>query len=189
MTTTPLCFVDVESTGLDPRIHQPWEVCVWRQDAPEPATMLLRHTLDYAMTEALEIGGYWHRRPAMQPGEGERETAARTLTALLHGATLVGSNPSFDAAMLTQFLGYSPWHHRLIDVSQGAMWILGLDRPPGLAKAAGLLRDRGFEIPEADHTAEGDVRATRAVYLALRELQSTIGEHRAAKPATRGGAR
>lgn len=165
---SPLGFIDCESTGLDPRIHQPWEVCVWREDAPEPTTLWLEHTLDYADPKALEINGY-HRRGWQAPKEGN--TARRTLATLLAGVTLVGSNPGFDAAMIRQFLGFEPWHHRMVDVSQGAMWVLGLERPPGLAKAGELLRDRGFEIPEADHTAEGDVRATRAVYYALGSLR------------------
>jgi hypothetical protein len=50
------------------------------------------------------------------------------------------------------------------------MWVFGLDRPPGLAKAVELLRGRDFEIPDADHTAEGDVRATRAVFYALKAI-------------------
>lgn len=29
MTAGPLCFIDVEATGLDPRIHQPYEVAWW----------------------------------------------------------------------------------------------------------------------------------------------------------------
>ena len=47
------------------------------------------------------------------------------------------------------------------------MWVLSYDQPRGLAKVAEHLTDLGFPIPSPDHTAEGDVRATRAVYQAL----------------------
>jgi hypothetical protein len=50
------------------------------------------------------------------------------------------------------------------------MWVFGWDRPKGLADVATACRERGYEIPEPDHTAEGDVRTTRAVYEALRFL-------------------
>ena len=33
------------------------------------------------------------------------------------------------------------------------------------------LRAEGYDIPEPDHTAEGDVRTTRAVYEALRAFR------------------
>lgn len=193
--TTPICFIDCETTGLDSRIHQPYEVSAWIAHWERPYTARLAHTLEYADPGALKIGGYFERGFAPFDGPPRWGNAAGadrlTLTDLLQGVTLVGSNPSFDAQMLRRAIGCEVWHHRLIDVSQGAMWLLGLDRPPGLARAAELLRDRGFEIPDADHTAEGDVRATRAVYEALRDLQSTIGAHQAAKPGTTitGGAR
>jgi len=169
MTTTPLCFIDVETTGLDSRIHQPYEVCYWHEDAEEPRTIRLPHTLEHADGGALRIGGYFDRH--MSPYADPSGAVAADLVRVLRGVTLVGSNPSFDAGMLRTVIGTEVWHHRLIDVSQAAMWVLGLDRPPGLAKAADLLRDKGFVIPEADHTAEGDVRATRAVYMALDGLR------------------
>ncbi len=167
MTSSRLCFADVESTGLDPRIHQPYEVSWWRENQDRPSTAALPHTLEHADAAALRIGGYFDRGFAPFGDRARDRRVAADLARDLRGVTLVGSNPSFDAAMLTRVIGCPVWHHRLIDVSQGAMWVLGLDRPPGLAVASTMLRDRGFDIPEPDHTAEGDVRATRAVYHAL----------------------
>lgn len=166
---TTLCFIDTETTGLDPRIHQPYEVCVWREDWPEPATYYPGHTLEHADAVALRVGGYFDRgfRPTPDNSLGTPGHLAKHL----HGVTLVGSNPAFDAAMLTRLIGAPVWHHRMIDVAQGAMWVMGLDRPEGLAAVASRLREHGYEIPEPDHTAEGDVRTTRAVYDALREIR------------------
>jgi hypothetical protein len=159
-----LCFIDTETTGLDARIHQPYEVCYWHENRPEPVTDWLDHDLTHADQRALEIGGYWTRgasRPYM------RRTSPADLAQALEGVTLVGSNPAFDAAMLTRYIGTAVWHHRLINVSEGAMWIFGWQRPKGLSDVATECRDRGHEIPEPNHTAEGDVRTTRAVYEAL----------------------
>lgn len=169
---TTLCFIDTETTGLDPRIHQPYEVCVWREDETYPGTLTLPHSLEYADQAALRIGGYHER--GFTPFETNGQTERRLLMKALTGATLVGSNPAFDAAMMTRFVGTAIWHHRLVNVSEGGMWVFGWDRPKGLADVATECRVRGYEIPEPDHTAEGDVRTTRAVYDALRAISSEV---------------
>lgn len=167
---SPLCFIDTETTGLDPRIHQPYEVCIWREDEEAPVTITLPHTLEFADPQALQIGKYYELGRA--PFEDGAGWVARQLLARLRGATLVGSNPAFDAAMLTRYIGAPVWHYRLINVAEGAMWKFGWERPKGLATVRDELVARGFDIPEPDHTAEGDVRTTRAVYYALREVAS-----------------
>lgn len=172
---TTLCFIDTETTGLDPRIHQPWEVSIWRTDWTDPWTAILPHTLDFADPAALNIGG-WHKRGCggLMADDGARGRYVPLMADLLNGVTLVGSNPAFDAAMMTRFIGTAVWHHRLINVAEGAMWLFGWDRPKGLADVTAELRERGHDIPEPDHTAEGDVRTTRAVYYALREERGRL---------------
>ena len=166
--STTLCFIDTETTGLDPRIHQPYEVCYWLED-DDPRTMLLPHTLEHADGQALNVGRYFAR--GFKPLTGGPEYFAAELAYALTGVTLVGSNPAFDAAMLTRFIGAPVWHHRLINVAEGAMWVFNWDRPKGLADVAKRCRAEGYDIPEPDHTAEGDVRTTRAVYEALRAFR------------------
>ena len=73
--------------------------------------------------------------------------------------------------MLTRLIGAPVWHHRMIDVSNVAMMVFNWDRPRGLADVVQAVRAEGYEVPEPDHTAEGDVRATRAVYVALRHIR------------------
>ena len=168
--STTLCFIDTETTGLDSRIHQPYEVAWWLEDESEPRSAWLQHTLDHADQRALDVGGYWDRKAyAAMDGGWMQVALPRTLALILQGVTLVGSNPAFDAAMLTRYIGSPVWHYRLVNVAEGAMWVFGWDRPKGLADVIAELRERGYVIPEADHTAEADVRVTRAVYYALRE--------------------
>ena len=164
-----LCYIDTETTGLDPRIHQPYEVALWREDKPEPARFDLPHSLEHADQQALRIGGYFDRH--MAPFADGNGFERRMLIRALQGVTLVGSNPAFDAAMLTRVIGAPVWHHRMIDVAAAGMWVFDWDRPKGLADVATACRERGYDIPEPDHTAEGDVRATRAVYEALRAIR------------------
>lgn len=166
--STTLCFIDTETTGLDPDLHAAYEVCWWLEDS-DPVTALLPHSLAGADEKALEIGGY-HRRGVKPGWHSERRAARRRLRRDLVGVTLVGSNPAFDASFLRKTLGCTPWHHRLINVAEGGMWVFGWDRPKGLADVAAECRTRGYEIPEPNHTAEGDVRTTRAVYEALRAI-------------------
>ncbi|HJR88958.1 MAG TPA: hypothetical protein VJ782_02230 [Aeromicrobium sp.] len=171
---TTLCFIDTETTGLDARIHQPYEVCFWREDSDGPTTLNLPHSLEFADATALGIGGYHDRGFTPHDYTQMANTCRFKLVANLRGVTLVGSNPAFDAAMLTRFIGAPVWHYRLINVAEGGMWTFGWDRPKGLADVAAECRSRGYEIPEPDHTAEGDVRATRAVYEALRSIRMAV---------------
>jgi hypothetical protein len=166
---TILCFIDTETTGLDSRIHQPYEVCYWREDQERPQTAALPHSLEHAYGSALRIGGYFDRD--FRPETDRNDYWVQHLARALHGVTLVGSNPAFDAAMMTRFIGTAVWHHRLINVAEGGMWTFGWHRPKGLADVATECRERGYQIPEPDHTAEGDVRTTRAVYEALRAIR------------------
>ena len=167
---TVLCYIDTETTGLDPRIHQPYEVSYWREDEPAPTTLLLPSDLKYADIQALRIGGYFERVLPLLPVEMNLNGFADMVRSLVD-VTLVGSNPAFDAAMLTRAIGTPVWHYRLINVAEGAMWLFDWDRPKGLADITAHLRELGHEIPEPDHTAEGDVRTTRAVYEALRAMR------------------
>lgn len=167
--STTLCFIDTETTGLDPDRHEAYEVCWWLEGAHSPASGLLPHSLANAEKIALEVGDYHGR--AIKPGwHSDRKALRRRLRVDLTGVTLVGSNPAFDASFLRRTLQCSPWHHRLINVAEGGMWVFGWDRPKGLADVADECRERGFDIPDPDHTAEGDVRTTRAVYEALRAI-------------------
>lgn len=168
MTDTRLCFIDLETTGLDARIHQPWEVCFWHEDHDRPLTYGLSHTLDHADPQALTVGRYWDRHDVAPV------TDTAYLARHLRGVTLVGANPAFDAAFLANAIGTQVWHYRLIDVCAGAMWLLGWDRPRSLIDTAAILRDEGFLIHEPDHTAEGDVRAVRDVYRALRTMKQAV---------------
>ncbi|MFF1297973.1 MULTISPECIES: exonuclease domain-containing protein [unclassified Streptomyces] len=118
-----LAFGDVESTGLDPFLHDPWEVAVvLRVDGrDEEHVFRIEPDLTNADPESLRINRYFERTSAPGWKWDDRETAARHLYELLDGAVLIGSNPAFDAEMLTHLLGRyfdnpRPWHYRTIDV-------------------------------------------------------------------------
>ncbi len=162
--TTALVFLDTETTGLDPVLHEVWEIA-WAINGGSTTSRVVPHSIATADPKALEMNGYVGRGLGV-PGDPWADIELRSDLAR---ATIVGANPAFDTAFLRARWGVAPWHHRLIDVESMALGILGYERPKGLHALAADLRDRGHEIPEPDHTAAADVATTRAVYGALRK--------------------
>jgi hypothetical protein len=156
-----LIYLDTETTGLDPYLHYVWEIAYAVDDGPILSS-IVRHSSRNADPEALEVGRYWDR---LSSGEFDNRATWEfedTLRAALDGATLVGANPAFDAAMLRARWDAAPWRYRLFDIEAYAMPALGLSEPKGLAYVAEQL---GVEQP--DHTAACDVRVLRECHREL----------------------
>lgn len=162
-----MVVVDVETTGLDPTLHWAYEAAWWTLGVDEaPNVIRLPHTLDHADPRALQVGDYWGR--GFLP---IADAATYRLRKALVDVTLVGANPAFDAGFLRRALGCQTWHHRMVDVEVMAWTLFGWDELKGLRELAAHLRGDGWDIPEPDHTAAGDVLTTRAVFYALMELR------------------
>lgn len=145
MTETTLCFIDTETTGLDPDHHEIWEVALIKRYGEGPRigeedSYVWQLPVDLAEADpiALNIGRFHDRRwpqaypdqPAESADEGlsgERVVHpdnmwlwAKEFVALTRGAHLVGNVVSFDAERLWKLLrkhGQCPmWHYHLIDV-------------------------------------------------------------------------
>lgn len=162
-----LVYLDIETTGLDPLRHDVVE-CAWAVEDGEVRSFVPEHSLAFADGQALTVNRYFDRD--LDRRTDDTWLMQRELVRDLQGATIVGSNPAFDTAFLRRKIGYAPWHHRLIDVSNVAMMVFDWTRPRGLVDVVEELRALGHTVPSPDHTAAGDVEATRAVYLALREI-------------------
>ena len=160
---TPLVFLDLETTGLDPERHEPWEMAYAVDDGPI-LSAVVPHALYSPDPRALKLNGYLDRAIDAPHDEAFEDL----LRVRIDGATLVGANPAFDAAFLRARWGYAPWHHRLWDVEAYAAGVHNLDSVPGLASIAKVLREEGHVIPEPDHSAAGDVATLRACFHALR---------------------
>lgn len=206
--TRQCVVVDCETTGLDPQVDVVVEISWWNLSTGEHGCFVPVHNVAWVLGDpdhevALELNGY-RRRLANAPQDVDG-SALKRLAGQLDGATLAGSNPTFDVGFLGPLLageGHARgWHHRLLDVSAFAAGRLGLvgNQPrrvrhdgrhqarlqhprgftaelPGLYALAALLNEqRNLDIPPPDHTATGDVRTTG---LCLRAL----GPHRPGVP-------
>lgn len=133
-----LAFVDTETTGLDVRRHDAWEIAVILRGPADQDTELLfqvRTSLHNADPKALEIGGHAERfwvpdgsfavslptkNTAVVTPLTERELMTQLMDTL-DTAVLVGSNPAFDDRFLSKLFhgaGVEPgWHYRTVDVA------------------------------------------------------------------------
>lgn len=193
--------LDLETTGLEtvengpnPRAT-PLEIAAIAYDpnAGEAAphgqiVSFVPHHDQRAMLETVEFGAlatnrYFERRlfDAMDtPADTGRHIDA--LVELLDGATIVGSNPAYDAAILWPWLrerlpenkrGRAPWRFRLFDVEAATMTAHNLDAIPSLDRCATLWNvERPAGTP---HSALGDAMTTCEVFDAIRQWSGLIG--------------
>lgn len=153
---TTLCFIDTETTGLDPARHEIWEVaCSIRPKTGDERCYVWQLPVDLsrADTIALNIGRFNERRYEHDDGEanGHNGTMAAVVkrenmpawaaefARLTWGAHLIGCVPSFDENRLERLLrkhGACPgWHYQPIDVeTMAAGYVIGYGR--GIAAAA-----------------------------------------------------
>lgn len=191
-STTPLAFVDTETTGLDPFLHDAWEyaVILRTNGHDEEHTYRIEPDLTNADPKALEINPYWQRTSAPGWEWDDRRTAATSLYALLNGAVMIGSNPAFDAGMIANLFGRyyaqpQPWHYRVVDIAtlaagflHGALAI-GDPNPRMPYSSRDLSRAVGVQPPGDDgHQALVDARWARDVYDAV--MHGQLAEEQAA---------
>lgn len=136
ITAERLAFLDTETTGLDPRIHDAWEVAVVVRDPGMPDeeyVWQVRPDLAEADPEALKIGRFEERFCVPDGWDAVRTEAGKPIMRLklheflmdlqdvLRKAMIIGSNPGFDVAFLTVLLQRQPspfrlpWHYRTVD--------------------------------------------------------------------------
>lgn len=170
-----IVYLDTETTGLDPALHEVWEIAWAVDDGPVQAAFVAHH-LAGADQDALRIGGHDVRCGPHPYGKvmfwnsGFEDELRDALT----GNTLCAANPAFDAAFLRARWRQAPWKYRLLDVESYAMGAFGWTEPKGLRDIRSALTGDGFDIPAPDHTAAADVECVRACYRALRHLYGGI---------------
>lgn len=166
----PLVVVDVETNGLNRKRHCAVEVAWWNLHTDERGSFVPIHNVSKVLARA-DVRALRLNRYIDRLAEAKQDVDYVELNRLhdqLVDATLVGSNPGFDAAFLAAMfrrggrLNVEPWHYRLFDVVPYAAGALGWDNLMGLRALCGELH---VDLP--DHSAEADVTATGQCLLAL----------------------
>lgn len=177
-----LAFIDTETTGLDPDLHEIWEVgLILRQEVGDidHRWLLPVERLAAADAYALALGGFHTRHPqgllGDQLGKIERaklvpiEQFAHEFGALTFGAHLVGNTVAFDDDRLRRLFrscGMTHgWDYHLVDVAALAAGRYGYVPPWRWVKflASAGLDPAAYEA----HTALGDAAAARDLYDAI----------------------
>lgn len=190
MSTTPLVFLDTETTCLDRWRRRAWEFAAIRREPDGRSTRLHLMISDVDLADAsqiaLGIGRFYQRHPLWsstvsplgappervpQPGEPTlvpERVAALAIEWITRGAQIVGSNPEFDVTTLSSMFhrhGLIPsWHYQPWCVKSMVAGKTGI-LPSNQSHAAALM-----SIPspvEQEHTAMGDVEVCRSIFDAV----------------------
>ena len=184
---TRTCVVDLETTGLDPSRHEPWEFgLIVRDDANTTGDTeyLLRvePNLRYADPDSLRTCRYYERTADMEdPDEagawnladgtlnwwspGRR--VAHELARMLDNSVLVGANAHFDAGFLARWLpehgqAYTAHYRPMCVTTMGYGYLRGLGKADGLRwplSSDEVSRALGVDPGDYDrHSALGDCR-------------------------------
>ncbi len=186
LVVNTLAFIDTETTSLrhDKRF---WEVALILrqpgQDDVEHTWFVDTQDLDLgnADLQSLKFGRFYERHPWYGPsaddpwapvdGMDREVNVLYRLEQLTRGATLLGSNPSFDAELLATRMrahGLCPsWHYHHLDVPALALgWLYGsAGRIPDPPKSDAISLACGVDPANYErHSALGDCRWTRDLY-------------------------
>lgn len=190
-----LYVADVETTGLDSRIHDVIEMSLLRlSDNVQKTWHLKPLNPDYAEAAALRINGHkledlkhltkFGRETYRDPNEVlvEVENWIQEDGTPAEKRILVGQNVNFDKDMFDQLWKKCnakdtyPFGRRIIDTMQISFFI---DYAQGTLadgySLANLIKKYGIKNEKA-HSAESDVKATKELFLAqINELRSKLG--------------
>lgn len=165
----PWIVVDIETSGLDPHVHEVIEIGMvsWKG---EEWSCSLPFDIDKASPKALEVNGWGTREfaPSVKPMQ-----ALNTMHKAFYktGALIIASPAHFDVGFLEALFRKNaldpPWGHRsVIDLKSFACARMGVLTDLKNAEIA-----RMFDVEDtSDHTALGDALYTARLWRALLNL-------------------
>tara|TARA_R100000406_G_scaffold87719_1_gene72607 strand:- start:550 stop:1107 length:558 start_codon:yes stop_codon:yes gene_type:complete len=115
MKNRSIAFVDIETTGLNPAIHEIIEIAIITADETYH-TKIAPQRIDLADSRALQINKY---NPSNWADAPSFDLVHQKITRLLIGKTIAGHNPKFDVEFLNEAFASvgSPFvtGHRVLD--------------------------------------------------------------------------
>lgn len=176
-TLPHLIVVDVETSGLDPTIHDVLEVAAIDlatgdelHFVPTPISSVW---LEQSSAPAMRVNRYFER--GVFEHQVDLETTRKrweTLGTMLDGNILAGANPAFDARFVDQAMSHHVVEcrrrYQLRDLATYAAGVLRTD-PAAPTSSSEVYAALGITNEEA-HSALGDARATAEAFNKLRAL-------------------
>lgn len=181
MRHRPLLFLDLETTGLNPGVHEITEIGALLVSQPEfevlktfEAKTLPTH-LETASPEALQIG---HFDAALWQKEGRPlKEALLELSEIGQGAILAGFNLTFDWAFLQNSFNEvglpDPFYYHRYDVMSSAFSMLYHQVNINKFSLRECCQFFGISNRKA-HTALADAQATYEVFVGLMQRQQAV---------------
>lgn len=169
-----LVVCDIETTGLGPQCA-PIEVAAINVDTGQVLQFVPHVDLSKVSIEpeAFAINRYFERgvfHKMLNPDDTDNMWAK--LARLLRDNTFAGSNPTFDAALVTREIAKPTWHHRLADLAAYAAPALGRD-PSALPGQRDVLDALKIEN-RCPHSALGDAAAAAEAFVKLRDFYADM---------------
>lgn len=172
-----IVFLDTETSGLDPELHEVWEVgAIVRDEDQEDIEhhwFLPLFNFKNADPFALDIGKFWERYTWPDPQQYTRDYMSewcRMWMQMTKGAYIVGAVPNFDVERLDNLCKRYDYrmfnHHHLVDVENLVAGKYGMAPPwksDDLFAVVGLNTEEEV-YQKGKHTALGDARVVRDVY-------------------------
>lgn len=165
-------FFDIETSGLDPFLHEIIEVGYVIEDERGHVVAEEAFSLPFdeaiADSAALKVNGWGKRAFAIQI---DHAAAAPKMMRDFAGATMVVNALQFDLTFASAYLhehgmpNVSPWSHRSIDLKSVTAGVLGID--PAQLTTGAIMRHFGLTNANA-HTALADAWFNRDWFYALR---------------------
>lgn len=178
VSDSDLCFIDTETTSLNPHTRVAWEVALIRV-TPEGDVKrkvfqveLTNRETAQADPESLEICGFDDRYDPLEAHS--RQDAARFIREFTDDAIVLGMVPDFDTLGLQNILDYvgdlGQWYYQLVDVDNvafGMLRALGYDLslPVDTDAVLGILGINAEDYEK--HTALGDAELTMDYFYAV----------------------
>jgi DNA polymerase III alpha subunit (gram-positive type) len=170
-----IVFLDLETTGLDPRKQEILEVAMLVREGRHDREVYftLPIALNRADSEALKINRYFQRVRELTAAAIPRVRALALFEVYFRDAIVVGNNVQFDLRFIEQFiLDYTrgnqdptPWHYHPVDLKALVAGTYQLGEPPWSTKQ--VAEAVGVPLPRNAHTAMADAEWNRDVYDAI----------------------
>lgn len=165
----PLVFVDIETTGLDPTVHEIIEIAILPLKGPVWQTKIKPEHIEKASPKALEINGY-QDHPEDWDDAPNFKLIAPEITMRLKETMICGQNIQFDMGFVRSLFK----RHGLLLKGVPYSWVdtvtLAYEHlvPLGVPDLKlGTICDFLGISNEGQHTAAADVYRTRKAYLKM----------------------